>query len=393
MLDRAKTWFAVRTKTARDYTLSTGASVVLSLLFSLLVCFWIMVYVGFLPPLIQPGLFHPLHHLVFHLLFLIPTSLAIALKSGISFLLVIPYLILLGFSLIQILLGIVSGAFLYGDILANYAIFFLVAAVAVPIVLAARLWNIDEAKKKKIYQTALVLQLALAAGLAYYYTYHYGVWHLSEEPVSVRRLRLGDGTLSHPLIEEDAAYIVDNRGRLYRVDLALGRKRLLAQIPWPTAAEVGLPELARHPNVERPQNPRWGVLSRVDDDELSFRYDFHLHRRTEHGYVHAGSWTMEITIHQEYGRVTLRLKEREDEALIKFPLRSNRTIAQGKTIWVTTALVQYRPFTVIIAGEGIKTAIDPLNPLGMVTWEHANHGWLLVGTDRGGLIIATTTGR
>jgi len=152
-------------------------------------------------------------------------------------------------------------------------------------------------------------------------------------------------------------------------------------------------ELARHPNVERPQNPRWGVLSRVDDDELSFRYDFHLHRRTEHGYVHAGSWTMEITIHQEYGRVTLRLKEREDEALIKFPLRSNRTIAQGKTIWVTTALVQYRPFTVIIAGEGIKTAIDPLNPLGMVTWEHANHGWLLVGTDRGGLIIATTTGR
>jgi len=360
----------------------------LAFLSSLLVCYWVVVHVGFLPTLIHPGLlFHPMHHLVFHLLFLIPASLAIALKKGIALLLGIPYLILLGFSLIQILLLGIAG-----DGLANWltlAYLFFIAAVVVPTVLVAGLWNKDGEKKRKIYHTALMLQVALSVGLAYYYTYHYGVWHLSEQPVCVRRLRLGDGNLSHPLIEEDAAYIVDSRGRLYRVDLALGRKRLLAQIPWPTAAEVGLPELTRHPNVERPQNPRWGVLSRVDDDDLSFQYDFHLHRRTEHGYVHAGSWTMEITIHQEHGRVTWRLKEREKEAFIEFPVRSNSTAVQGKTIWITTDLFQYRPFTVIIAGDDIKTAIDPLNPLGMVTWEHANHGWILVGTDRGGLIIAT----
>jgi len=392
MLDRAKACFALRTKTAVGYTLSTGSSVLLSFLSSLLGCYWIVVHVGFLPTLIHPGLlFHPLHHLVFHLLFLIPTSLAIALKKGIALLLGIPYLILLGFSLIQILLLGIAGDGLEG--LFTLAYIFFGAAVVLPTVLAASFYSIDEAKKKKIYQTALVLQLALSAGLVYYYTYHYGVWHLSEEPVSVRRLRLGDGNLSHPLIEEDAAYIVDSGGRLYRVDLALGRKRLLAQIPWPTAAEVGLPELARHPNVERPQNPRWGVLSRIDDDKLSFRYDFHLHRRSEHGYVHAGSWTMEIIINQQDGRVSWRLKGREHETPIEFPMLSNRTVSQGKTILVTTDLFQYRPFTVIIAGEGIKTAIDPLNPLGMVTWEHANHGWLLVGTDRGGLIIATTKGR
>jgi len=390
MLDRAKTWFALRTKTARACTLSTEDSVVLSILSSLLVCFWIIVYVGFLPPLIQSGLFHPLHHLVFHLLFLIPTSLAIALKSGISFLLVIPYLILLGFSLIQILLGIVSGAFLYGDILANYAIFFFVAAVAVPTVLATRFGNIDEAKKKKVYQTLLLLQLTLAAGLAYYYTYHYGVWHLSEEPISVRRIRLGDGNLSLPLIEQDTAYIVDREGRLYRVDLTLGRKRLLARIPRPTAAEAGFPELVlRDDIIEHPMSPFSGVLTRVGDDELSFRYLYDLWRRVEHGYNHAARPTIEVRINQKSGHVSWRVEGR-DEAPVEFT-SPNVTVAQGRRIGVGTHLIQYRPFTVQIGdGGGIKTAIDPL---GRETWEHAKHGWLLVGTNRGGLIIATTKDR
>ena len=385
MLDRAKTWFALRTKTARACTLSTEDSVVLSILSSLLVCFWIIVYVGFLPPLIQSGLFHPLHHLVFHLLFLIPTSLAIALKSGISFLLVIPYLILLGFSLIQILLGIVSGAFLYGDILANYAIFFFVAAVAVPTVLATRFGNIDETKKKKVYQTLLLLQLTLAAGLAYYYTYHYGVWHLTEEPISVRRLRLGDGELSLPLIEGDDAYIVDRAGRLYQIDLALGRKRVLAQIPRPTAAEVGFPAQAL-PVVEHPAIPFRGMLTRVDDYELSFRY---LHQLVGWGPIGAGVWTVEVRINQNTGHVSWRVEGREHEALVEFT-RYNVTVAHGRTLSVHSLATGTRPFTVVISGEGIKTAIDPL---GRETWEHANHGWLLVGTDRGGLIIATAKDR
>lgn len=385
MRHRARDWFAIGVKTAGDYTLSKEGSVVLSILSSLLVCFWIIVYVGFLPPLIQSGLFHPLHHLVFHLLFLIPTSLAIALKSGISFLLVIPYLILLGFSLIQILLGIVSGAFLYGDILANYAIFFFVAAVALPTVLATRFGNIDEAKKKKVYQTLLLLQLTLAAGLAYYYTYHYGVWHLTEEPISVRRLRLGDGELSLPLIEGDDAYIVDRAGRLYQIDLALGRKRVLAQIPRPTAAEVGFPAQAL-PVVEHPASPFRGMLTRVDDYELSFRY---LHQLVGWGPIGAGVWTVEVRINQNTGHVSWRVEGREHEALVEFT-RYNVTVAHGRTLSVHSLATGTRPFTVVISGEGIKTAIDPL---GRETWEHANHGWLLVGTDRGGLIIATAKDR
>jgi hypothetical protein len=44
-------------------------------------------------------------------------------------------------------------------------------------------------------------------------------------------------------LEEDAAYIVDRQGRLYQVELAAGRKRLLAQIPRPAPAEVGFPGL------------------------------------------------------------------------------------------------------------------------------------------------------
>jgi len=358
----------------------------MSLLSSLLVCYWMIEWVGFLPHLIQSGLFHPLHHLVFHLLFLIPTSLAMALKRAISLLLVVPYLVLLGFSLIQILILGIAGAFLYGDILANYAIFFFVAAVAVPTVLAVRLGSPDEAKKKRNFRTALVLQLALAAGLAYYYTYHYGVWHLSEEPASVRRLRLGDGELSLPLIEEDAAYIVDRAGRLYRVDLALGRKRVLAQIPRPTAAEAGFPAQTL-PAVEHPASPFRGVLTRVDDDELSFRY---LHQLVGWGPIGAGIWTIEVGINQNSGHVSWRVEGREREAPVEFT-SPHVTVAQGRRIGVGTHLTQYRPFTVQIGdGGGIKTAIDPL---GRATWEHANHGWLLVGTDRGGLIIATTKDR
>jgi len=385
MRHRARDWFAIGVKTAGDYTLSKEGAVVMSLLSSLLVSYWMIEGVGFMPKFIQSGLFHPLHHLVFHLLFLIPTSLAIALKSGISFLLVIPYLILLGFSLIQILLGIVSGAFLYGDILANYAIFFFVAAVAVPTVLATRFGNIDETKKKKVYQTLLLLQLTLAAGLAYYYTYHYGVWHLTEEPISVRRLRLGDGELSLPLIEGDDAYIVDRAGRLYQIDLALGRKRVLAQIPRPTAAEVGFPAQAL-PVVEHPAIPFRGMLTRVDDYELSFRY---LHQLVGWGPIGAGVWTVEVRINQNTGHVSWRVEGREHEALVEFT-RYNVTVAHGRTLSVHSLATGTRPFTVVISGEGIKTAIDPL---GRETWEHANHGWLLVGTDRGGLIIATAKDR
>ena len=385
MRHRARDWFAIGVKTAGDYTLSKEGAVVMSLLSSLLVSYWMIEGVGFMPKFIQSGLFHPLHHLVFHLLFLIPTSLAIALKGGIASLLVFPYLILLGFSLVQIFLLGVAGAFLYDDILANYAIFFFVAAVAVPTVLATRFGNIDETKKKKVYQTLLLLQLTLAAGLAYYYTYHYGVWHLTEEPISVRRLRLGDGELSLPLIEGDDAYIVDRAGRLYQIDLALGRKRVLAQIPRPTAAEVGFPAQAL-PVVEHPASPFRGMLTRVDDYELSFRY---LHQLVGWGPIGAGVWTVEVRINQNTGHVSWRVEGREHEALVEFT-RYNVTVAHGRTLSVHSLATGTRPFTVVISGEGIKTAIDPL---GRETWEHANHGWLLVGTDRGGLIIATAKDR
>ncbi|MBT9153143.1 MAG: hypothetical protein DDT35_01371 [Firmicutes bacterium] len=46
----------------------------------------------------------------------------------------------------------------------------------------------------------------------------------------------------------------------------------------------------------------------------------------------------------------------------------------------------HRPFTVLIEGEGVKTAIDPL---GQVEWITADQGWILIGTNRGGLIIVS----
>ena len=385
MWDRAKDWFALKKRAAIEFVVSTGGSTLLAFFVSLLGCYWIVVYAGFLPAQIRTGLFHPMHHLAFHLLFLIPTSLAIALKKGIAFLLVLPYLALLGFGLVQILLIVIAGNGVENWLTLAWVLFAM--TVAVPIAIVIDLWDLDGAQKRKSYQVALLLQLALSAGLAYYYTFHYGVWHLSAEQVSVRRLRF-DGALSLPLIEEDAAFVVDRHGRLYRIDLTRGRKRVLAQIPWPTAAEVGFPELVL-PTIEHPTSPFRGLLARVDEDELSFRYIYRLWSRDEHFHHDAGTWTIEVTINQESGQTSWRLKGREREAPIQFPLSSWRTAVGGRPIWVAVDLDQYRPFRLVIAGEGIKVAIDPLNPWGTFAWYHANHGWILVATDHGGLIIAT----
>jgi len=160
---------------------------------------------------------------------------------------------------------------------------------------------------------------------------------------------------------------------------------VLAQIPRPTAAEVGFPAQAL-PVVEHPASPFRGMLTRVDDYELSFRY---LHQLVGWGPIGAGVWTVEVRINQNTGHVSWRVEGREHEALVEFT-RYNVTVAHGRTLSVHSLATGTRPFTVVISGEGIKTAIDPL---GRETWEHANHGWLLVGTDRGGLIIATAKDR
>jgi len=386
ILTKTKAWVATKKRAAKEYILSKEGMASVSMLFSLMVYFWITDHVGFWPPWVSELLFNPMHHMAFHILFLVPASLALASKKSMGLLIVIPYLILLGFGLFEFMM--VSRDGVGKALVAHRALASLIIAWALPAVIVVLLWNISETRKKKIYLVAMVLQMAVSAGAAYYYTFHYGVWHLAEETVSVQRLMLGDGELSFPLVEEDTAYIVDRQGRLYQIELAAGRKRLLALVPRPTAAEAGFPGLVL-PSIESPGSPFGGVMSRVGDDELSFRYIYNLMRRIEYGYGDGGSWTMHVRINQNSGQVSWQLKGREHEAPVEFPLPAHTTEAQGKVISVAPDHVLMHPFSVLIEGEGIKTAIDPL---GWVNWAQAKHGWILVGTNRGGLLIVTTNG-
>ena len=257
-------------------------------------------------------------------------------------------------------------------------------AWVVPVVIVALLWKIDQKTKRQIYSALFVLQAILLGGAIYYFTYQYGVLHLAEPIVSVQRLRLGDGRLSLLLIEEERAYIVNRRERLYRIDLERGRKGFIARIPMPEPAEVGLPHLM-FTRRGRYDNPYVGVLNRVDDDELFLRFRYRLT---------GGDWTMGVRIHEESGRVDWQLLGKEHDVPIEFlssifSLNPVQAVPPGGRVTTLTP-DQRLPFTLLVESEGVRTAIDPL---GMVTWAHANHGWILVGTNRGGLIIVTTKDR
>ncbi|MBS3951160.1 MAG: hypothetical protein KGZ53_10960 [Peptococcaceae bacterium] len=380
MIKNTKVWVALKKRAAREYFLSKEGMASVSMLFSVLVYFWITDHVGFWPPWVGALLFNPMHHMAFHLIFLVPASLALASKKSIGLLIAIPYLILLGFGLFELI--VVSRDGVGNALVAHRILASLTIAWAVPAVIVVLLWNIDETRKKKIYLVAMVLQMAVSAGTVYYYTFHYGVWHLAGEPVSVQRLRLGDGEMGFPLVEEDAAYIVDRTGRLYQIKLAEGQRRLLARIPRPTAEEAGFPGLALVPVTRDAASPflLGGVLKRVNSDELAYHYEYI--GTTD------GTFTLEVKINQNSGQVSWQLSERKPTIPFPPPVYA-ATMAQGKIISVATDL-GFSPFTVLIEGEGIKTAIDPM---GWVNWAQAKHGWILVGTNRGWLLIITTNGR
>ncbi len=378
---KAQAWVSGKKRAAREYILSKEGIALFSMLVSVPAYYWITGPVGFNLPSPSAQLFNLIHFMTPYLLFVIPACLALALKKITGLLLALPYLVFLGFGLLGLMFmgtGRFSSAVAAGRVFGSFAI-----ACAVPAILVALLWNINETRKKKIYLAAVALQLVVLSGAVYYYTYHYGVWRLAGEPVSVQRLRLGDGELGFPLVEEDAAYIVDRQGRLYQVELAAGRKRILAQIPRPTPAEVGFPGVTLPPITRDERSPffRDSALTRVNSNELSYRYD--LIDTAD------GIWTMYVRINEDTGQVTWQLKGMEYRIPVEPPPVFWETVSQGRTIRLTgDTLAPY--FPLLIEGEGIRTAIDPL---GRVNWAQAKHGWILVGTNRGGLVIVTAKGR
>ncbi|MBS3976487.1 MAG: hypothetical protein KGZ75_07150, partial [Syntrophomonadaceae bacterium] len=122
-------------------------------------------------------------------------------------------------------------------------VFVILSLLLLPILLAAVLWYTqqqDDQIKRKIYWAAFMIQLITAVGAVYYYAVSPVVRHLGQ-PVDVREIRLGVGTLSPPFVEEGAAYLVSGDGRLHEVNLLTGREQILAHISLPEPAEMGYP--------------------------------------------------------------------------------------------------------------------------------------------------------
>ncbi len=318
-----------------------------------------------------------------YILLMIPASLALASRKISGILIALPYIALLPCH--YVFIGIQSKGF--DD--REWTV--LNIAWIVPTAIIALLWNRGQRTKERLYKVAFALQLVLLAGAIYHFTYRYGVVHLAEPVVAVSRLRLGNGSLSFPLIEGEGAYIVSNHGRLYRIDLAQSRKVFVAQIPRPQPAEIGFPQMTL-PNINREYTSFFGFLQRIDEDELYFRFTHSLSVLSQGNWVIGRSWAIGVRINEESGQVVWQLLGTEFDVPITFPPGIDpRGIVQtvspgGRVITGSPDEGLYRPYTVLIKSDGVKTAIDPL---GLVEWIAADHGWILVGTRRGGLIIAT----
>ncbi|MBT9158495.1 MAG: hypothetical protein DDT36_01507 [Firmicutes bacterium] len=149
-----------------------------------------------------------------------------------------------------------------------------------------------------------------------------------------------------------------------------------------------LPDIGRrHPT------PYFGFLQRIDEDELNFRF---VHSLTGRIILDGGrawgkkDWTIRVRINEESGQVVWQLLGTTADVPITFfpgdPLGPVQTVTSGGRVIAGTLDYPHRPFTVLIEGEGVKTAIDPL---GQVEWITADQGWILIGTNRGGLIIVS----
>lgn len=241
--------------------------------------YWLLVALDLLPPW-HAGLGSYLlptpSHLAPFLLFWVSTSLVFALRSGLKAMLAFPYIALscggvVWLATVAVLKLIHSGSRATGGM---PILLFLSLIIAVPMYLTHLIHRLDATRRSKAYGIGLTLQVLLSVGVGYFFAHHYGVWHL-REPLRVEMLRLCDGPLTLPLVEEREAFLVDRRGNVYKIDLVTGRAHIVAKIPRLTEADGASPRPVRPYSEERQRNPfAKGVLTRVAPDELSFRYAY-----------------------------------------------------------------------------------------------------------------------
>ena len=248
----------------------------------------------------------------------------------------------------------------------------IVTLLFIPVFLAAVLWHArqyDEQAKRKIFWAAFTVQLIVAIGAVYYYAVSPVVRHLGQ-PVDVREIRLGVGTLSPPFVEEGAAYLVSGDGRLHEVNLLTGREQILAHISLPEPAEMGYPGYRGGVGLTE------GSIARKAQDELALKAVYSLWSETDQG-SQVKYLALEITVNQVSGQVSWRPK-----GYIASPGYSLPKPAEGAGITIFPPVFDGLRdfFPMRISGAGVETTITPK---GRVLWTYAGQGWLLAGTDQG----------
>jgi len=251
-------------------------------------------------------------------------------------------------------------------------VFVILSLLLLPILLAAVLWYTqqqDDQIKRKIYWAAFMIQLITAVGAVYYYAVSPVVRHLGQ-PVDVREIRLGVGTLSPPFVEEGAAYLVSGDGRLHEVNLLTGREQILAHISLPEPAEMGYPGYRGGAGLTE------GSIARKAQDELALKAVYSLWSETDQG-SQVKYLALEITVNQVSGQVSWRPK-----GYIASPGYSLPKPAEGAGITIFPPVFDGLRdfFPMRISGAGVETTITPK---GRVLWTYAGQGWLLAGTDQG----------
>jgi hypothetical protein len=101
------------------------------------------------------------------LLFVVSAALALAMKKYVGLLIAVPYFVLLGDGFFGLMWYLMSK---FKERGVPVEVIVLFAAVSLPGYLIALLWNKDEARKIKIYQLALIIQVVIALAAVFLLT-------------------------------------------------------------------------------------------------------------------------------------------------------------------------------------------------------------------------------
>ncbi|MBS3985498.1 MAG: hypothetical protein KGZ66_07820 [Selenomonadales bacterium] len=365
-LEKVKAWLNLRASSVKRIAHTEHNIATCTMAATLLAGIWIFVAVGV-------GIGSIYVYWASAVVLLVPIVLAIAIGTSDGYALAfLPYLVIVVLDLYMRIHMYIAGPgrpeYVYRVVL----VLFIVIYIA-PWVLIAWLRGLKAETRLQVYRFVCALQMLLLLGAVYYFTFQYEVRHLADPVVRVRSVRIWAMPLSEPLIEEDAAYVVDRNRRLYRVDLATARKRLVVQLPRLTRAELGvLADADIYPWMDPYGSPWAGRLTRTDAGALLLRY---MHDRSVR--------FVEVTVNEETGEVKWQAHRLEEGVPFDGwppPPLPTPAIRRHGQILATVGVVGARPrdgHNISITGETVHTTLASLGRFESAGI-HANYGWALV---------------